>query len=141
MKVDEKFCIAFNTLRNENQNREFSRKEIQELLINHVPDFSKQDYMISILATKNIIRRIGSGRNTKYMFTSTPIHISALSDAIFGLKAYNKDHFKKGYDKRKKQREIEVPNNYTQINEEYCIKFLKERGYKIMKRIINFEEV
>lgn len=141
MKVDDKVCIAFNTLRSENQEKKFSRKELHELLINNIPGFSKQDYIISILVSKHVIQRIGNGRNTKYMFTSTPIHIAALSNAIFGMKEYNSTHFKKAYDKKKHAIKVEEKPRLTHVDEEYCIKFLKERGYRIMKQIINFEEV
>lgn len=142
MKVDDKFCIAFNTLRAENQEKKFSRKELQELFLNKIPGFSKQDYIISIFADKHIINKIGKGRNTRYMFTSTPVHVASLSNAVFSIKEYNNVHFKKSYDKKKNlQVESKVSGNYTHVDEEYCIKFLKERGYRIMKRIINFEEV
>lgn len=138
MKVDEKFCVAFNTLRSENQDKKFSRREIQSLLIENVPGFSRQDYMISILAGKNIIQKVGKGRHSQYMFTKNPIHVASLSEAIFGMKEYNsiQNH------KKRKPEVLQNPNNnLVLVNEDYCIKYLKERGYKVMKKIVNYEEV
>lgn len=143
MKVDDKICIAFNTLRADKQGEQFSRKEIHELLMNNIPGFSKQDYIISILASKKVIIRVGTGRNTKYVFPSNPVHIATLSSAIFGMKEYNSEHFKKSYEKRKetpKQPE-QSTSKLVHVDEEYCIRFLKERGYKILKQTVNYEEV
>lgn len=142
MKVDGKFCENFNILRAGKQGNQYSRKEIQELLLT-IPGFSKQDYIITILADKKAILRVGSGKATKYMFPDHPVHIATLSEAVFKMKEYNNEHFKKSYEKRKKtpiQPEQPTPK-LTHVDEEYCIKFLKERGYKILKQTVNYEEV
>lgn len=62
MRVDAKICEAFNTVRIENQGREFSRKELFELLVNSIPRFYKQDYIITIFLQKRIILKIGEGK-------------------------------------------------------------------------------
>lgn len=144
MKVDEKFCAAFNTVRSNNVGKEFNREELSELLVNGVPGFSKQSHIISFLVKSHIILKEGGKRHTVYKFTATPVHIATLSEVIFSLKKYNNERNKKYNDnkrKAKKVQSIQAPQSYKQIDEEYCIKFLKERGYRIMKQIINFEEV
>lgn len=144
MKVDEKFCAAFNTVRSNNVGKEFNREELSELLVNGVPGFSKQSYVISFLVKSHIILKEGGKRHTVYKFTATPVHIATLSEVIFSLKKYNNERNKKYNDNKreaKKVQSIQAPQSYKQIDEEYCIKFLKERGYRIMKQIINFEEV
>ena len=142
MRVDAKICEAFNTVRIENQGREFSRKELFELLVNSIPRFYKQDYIITIFLQKRIILKIGEGKNIKYKFTDTPVHIDSLSSAVFTLKEYNRSNNSKFHNKKKEERIKEnLENKYTHINEEYCIEYLKKRGYKVMKQIINFEEV
>lgn len=141
MKVDEKFCAAFNTVRSNNVGKEFNREELSELLVNGVPGFSKQSHVISFLVKNHIILKKGGKRNTVYKFTATPVHIATLSEVVFSLKKYNNERNKKYNDSKREAKKVQSPQNYKQIDEEYCIKFLKERGYRIMKQIINFEEV
>lgn len=141
MKVGEKFCAAFNTVRSNNVGKEFNREELSELLVNGVPGFSKQSHVISFLVKNHIILKEGGKRNTVYKFTATPVHIATLSEVIFSLKKYNNERNKKYNDSKREAKKAQSPQNYKQIDEEYCIKFLKERGYRIMKQIINFEEV
>lgn len=144
MKVDEKFCAAFNTVRSNNIGKEFNREELSELLVNGVPGFSRQSHIITFLVKNNIILKEGGKRHAIYKFTTNPIHIATLSEVIFSLKKYNNEKNKKYNDNKREAKKIQAvqpSQSYKHIDEEYCIKFLKERGYKIMKQIINFEEV
>lgn len=131
MEIDNDFCIAFNTLRLNNQNKFFSRSEIHESLINNINKFPKQSNIIDIFSNNKIINKQGKGKNTKYSFTNYPIHINALKNAYKLFKEYVKVASSKCY-KNSLQ---------FQIDEEYCINFLKERGYKILKQFIEYKEI
>lgn len=141
MRVDEKFCAAFNTVRSNNVGKKFNRAELADLLVNGVPGFSKQSHVIIVLCKNKIILKEGNRRNTVYMFTPTPIHIATLSSVIFSLKEYNNLANKKSKMHKKEEKPLVISEKYKHIDEEYCINFLKSRGYRVMKQVINFEEV
>lgn len=141
MKVDDQAIKDFNTLRQNNLSKMFSREEMRELLFNNVSNFSRNDYIITLLVKYKALNKRGFNRSSKgikYSFTETPVHVNTLSQCIFELKDYWKQSSKKHYEKVKESKEI---TGMHPISEEYCINFLKERGYKIYKQTINYEEI
>lgn len=134
MKVDESFCMQFNTLRANNQGNSFTRKEILSLLVDNIRGFSKQDYIISVLCKKGVLIKSGKRNTTRYSFTDKPVHIRTLIDSIGYMNNYNKEQFQKFFNKN-------VEPGLTHVSEEYCINFLKERGYKILKQVVDYKEV
>lgn len=135
MKVDDQTVKDFNILRQNNLSKMFSREEMRELLFNNVSNFSKNDYIITLLVKHKALNKRGFN---KYAFTETPVHVNTLSQCIFELKDYWKQSSKKHYEKSKESKEV---TRMHPISEEYCINFLKERGYKIYKQTINYEEI
>lgn len=141
MKVDDQTVKDFNILRQNNLSKMFSREEIRELLFNNVSNFSRNDYIITLLVKYKALNKRGFNRSckgTKYSFTETPVHVNTLSQCIFELKDYWKQSSKKHYEKVKESKEI---TGIHPISEEYCINFLKERGYRIYKQTVNYEEI
>lgn len=141
MKVDDQTIKDFNTLRQNNLSKMFSREEIRELLFNNVSNFSKNNYIITLLVKYKALNKQGFNhprKGTKYSFTETPVHVNTLSQCIFELKDYWKQSSKKYYEKVKGSKEI---TGVHPISEEYCINFLKERGYRIYKQTVNYEEI
>lgn len=140
MKVNNRISEDFNVLRMRHQNLDFTRKEMYELLANNVHGFPKSDYIISLLVKRHALIKIGGGRKkTVYRFTSEPVHIGILSECVFGIKEYSRIQSKKYYNK------VNKPNSeitgITPITEEYCIKFLKDRGYRVLKKVTEFKEI
>ena len=141
MKVDNQTIKDFNLLRQNNLSKVFTREEIRELLFNNVSNFSKNDYIITLLVKHKALNKRGfanSCRGVRYAFTETPVHVNTLSQCIFELKDYCRQSAKRHYEKTKCSKEI---TGIHPISEEYCINFLKERGYRIYKQTVNYEEI
>lgn len=145
MKVDQNFSASFNICREANANKTFSRKEMYNLLTESVNGMPKQDYIITIFVKNKALIKMGEGKSSKYKFTSNPVHISVLSQSIFEFKDIVYKQQRKYLDKKKKSKVVETKKEEvitaTPLTEEYCIKYLKERGYKVMKQVTTFEEV
>ncbi len=92
--------------------------------------------IITAFVKKGILIKGEEGRYTTYKFTNSLVYVVALSTCISELKEYFRrcNHAKYERDKEEK-------NNAGLPTEGFCIKFLKERGYRIMKEITTFEEV
>lgn len=141
MKVDNQTIKDFNLLRQNNLSKVFTREEIRELLFNNVSNFSRNDYIITLLVKHKALDKKGfanSCRGVRYAFTETPVHVNTLSQCIFELKDYCRQSAKRHYEKTKCSKEI---TGIHPISEEYCINFLKERGYRIYKQTVNYEEI
>lgn len=141
MKVDNQTIKDFNILRQNNLSKMFTRGEIKELLFNNVSNFSKNDQIITLLVKHKALNKQSSGRSdrgTRYSFTESPVHVATLSQCIFELKDYCRQMSNKHYEKVKNSKEI---TGIHPISEEYCINFLKERGYRIYKQTVNYEEI
>lgn len=131
--VTDQTVRDFNTLRINNQSKEYSRAEIIDLL-STISGMKKNSLMITIMIKYHVI--LNSGRGI-YTFTKNPIYSSLLAKCFEDYSSISRGYSKKSYYKRKedKSKENEIHT------EDFCIKFLKERGYKIYKEVTRFEEI
>lgn len=135
MKVDSQTIKDFNLLRQNNLSKRFSREEIKELLFNNIAHFSRNNYIITILVRHNALDKWRVPRangSCEYSFTKTPVHVTTLSRCIFELKDYVKRQNRK-HNSKNKETQSEITNIHP-ITEEYCIQYLKDRGYVIFKQ-------
>lgn len=135
MRVDESLIRKFNTVRTQNLCNSYTRDGIMSAL-SQIPEFTTNSRIVSILVKHNALVEVPSkGKYRKqYKFTTSPVHVSVLSQCATELKEY----YYKYYDRRKgvTRSVVQVPKEVSRhpITEEYCISFLKERGYKVYKK-------
>lgn len=136
MKVNEITLKAFNTCRINHPSESFTRKEIFELLTNEVKGLDRNDYIITLLVKHGILSKsyASNDRRTRlYKFTDSPIHVAVLTQCMSEMENAVRKWNKTKLNKTTQIRSSEVEIGRSPVSEEFCVKFLKDRGYRIYK--------
>ena len=145
-------CSKYNTQRDLFKSLDLKKYEIIEVL--KECGFKYIEIVFCLLVKNNSVIKSGDKAHTIFRFSPSPIHISLLDKIMKEAKEVQYSYTKK-YNENKIERPIikqtlvidkkaesilpEKPNKH--IDEEYCINFLKERGYKILKPVTEYTEL
>lgn len=124
----------FNSLRKEFKDSEFTRKDLSFYLSeSKIP--SNREFIHAYIKHGAIIC---SERNC-YRFTSDPVYWNILKIAIEEVRNYHNNFQRKNKKNNKKSIISKSPKSV--LNEEAAITFLKNKGYKILKPVTEFQEI
>lgn len=122
--TDEQIAL-FNAMRDNKKTKEFNRKEILDLL--KQLGYSRHQAVLKAMCEGENppIIRVKMGR---YVFNPKPVYKERLQLVMDNYtKIANPKNYKDG--------------KYCSMSEEQCIAFLKEKGYKVYRQIVRYEEV
>ena len=120
MRDYKKLCAEFNKTRALVSNTVYGNKEMQQLLI--TIGFPKDNSLISVLADKEIIRRIGWNQ---YMMPQNPIYYKKFEGILV---SYFRDRSRKYQETKKLKKEA-----YDKLILEKAIATVKAAGYLVLK--------
>lgn len=120
MRDYKKLCAEFNKTRALVSNTVYGNKEMQQLLI--TIGFPKDNSLISVLADKEIIRRIGWNQ---YMMPQNPIYHKKFENVLV---SYFRERSKKYQETKKLKKEA-----YDKLILEKAIATVKAHGYLVIK--------
>ena len=120
MRDYKKLCAEFNKTRALVSNTVYGNKEMQQLLI--TIGFPKDNSLISVLADKEIIRRIGWNQ---YMMPQNPIYYKKFEGILV---SYFRERSKKYQETKKLKKEA-----YDKLILEKAIATVKAHGYLVIK--------
>ena len=120
MKDYKKLCAQFNRTRALVSNTVYNNKDMQQLLI--TIGFPKDNSLISVLADKEIIRRIGWNQ---YMMPQKPIYYEKFENT---LTSYFRERSRKYQETKKLKKEA-----YDKLILEKAIETVKSHGYLVLK--------
>lgn len=130
LKIDQEFARRFNTLRIEMQNEKLSKEQVIKLIRERV-GFTVNSDWLAILIKYDILKRSRQGKKHFFTFSEHPVYVEKL----------------RNLHKEVKRNKIRVKEDITEdaITEAdaimEAIKLLKNNGYKILKQVINYEEI
>lgn len=129
---------TFNKIRVACMDVPFKRADVMDKLrMLKLPD---PQNLIPILTERGILIKEGPNRHdVLYKFTKEPVYGQLLDNCISILREKQKQYCK-NYAAKKRLRKETGREHITPIDEEYCINFLKARGYKIKKPVTKWEE-
>lgn len=120
MRDYKKLCAQFNRTRALVSNTVYNNKDMQQLLL--TIGFPKDNSLISVLADKEIIRRIGWNQ---YMMPQKPIYYEKFENT---LTSYFRERSKKYQETKKLKKEA-----YDKLILEKAIATVKAHGYLVLK--------
>lgn len=120
MRDYKKLCAQFNKTRALVYNTVYNNKDMQQLLI--TIGFPKDNSLISVLADKEIIRRIGWNQ---YMMPQKPIYYEKFENT---LTSYFRERSHKYQETKKLKKEA-----YEKLILEKAIETVKAHGYLVLK--------
>ena len=131
MKDYKKLCAQFNRTRALVSNTVYNNKDMQQLLI--TIGFPKDNSLISVLADKEIIRRIGWNQ---YMMPQKPIYYEKFENTLTSyfrersrtLTSYFRERSRKYQETKKLKKEA-----YDKLILEKAIETVKSHGYLVLK--------
>lgn len=122
MKITSIETKRFNEIRMEFAGKWFKKPEIQRIIEQVIP--ANNNYFPRLIEL-GIIERQKSGKGFIYKFTITPIHQEKLISYEKSIRNYNKSKNNKNFE--------------SKIEE--AIELLKENGFRIYKKVENYEEI
>lgn len=129
----------FNSLRVEFGNTTFNRKDLSFYLAESgIP--SNKDFITAYVGHGAIICL----KRNCYQFTSEPVYWNILKTAIEEVRNYHNNFQRKNKKEKKDNNEKELvvlKSPKPVLTEETAIAFLKNKGYKILKPVTEFQEV
>lgn len=120
MRDYKKLCAQFNRTRALVYNTVYNNKDMQQLLV--TIGFPKDNSLISVLADKEIIRRIGWNQ---YMMPQKPIYYEKFENT---LTSYFRERSRKYQETKKLKKEA-----YEKLILEKAIATVKAHGYLVLK--------
>lgn len=120
MRDYKKLCAQFNRTRALVYNTVYNNKDMQQLLV--TIGFPKDNSLISVLADKKIIRRIGWNQ---YMMPQKPIYYEKFENI---LTSYFRERSRKYQETKKLKKEA-----YEKLILEKAIATVKAHGYLVLK--------
>jgi hypothetical protein len=120
MRDYKKLCAEFNRTRALVLDKVYNNKDMQQLLL--TIGFPKDNSLISVLADKEIIRRIGWNQ---YMMPQKPIYHKKLKNI---LTSYFRERARKYQENKKFKKEA-----YEKLVLEKAIETVKSHGYLVLK--------
>lgn len=121
-----------NTFRLENSGKEFTKKELLEILSQLNMPF-KSYLFTGFIKSKNLIL-VKKGKKVTYHFSVNPIHQDTIKGIILNARDYQKETNLRYYTKRN-NREVNM------LTIEEAIQLLKNNGYKVYKPTVAYEEI
>lgn len=120
MRDYKKLCAQFNRTRALVYNTVYNNKDMQQLLV--TIGFPKDNSLISVLADKEIIRRIGWNQ---YMMPQNPIYHKKFENVLV---SYFRERSQKYQETKKLKKEA-----YDKLILEKAIETVKAHGYLVLK--------
>lgn len=120
MRDYKKLCAEFNKTRALVSDKVYNNKDMQQLLI--TIGFPKDNSLISVLADKEIIRRIGWNQ---YMMPQNPIYHKKFENILV---SYFRERSQKYQETKKLKKEA-----YEKLILEMAIETVKKHGYLVLK--------
>lgn len=120
MRDYKKLCAQFNRTRALVSDKVYNNKDMQQLLV--TIGFPKDNSLISILADKEIIRRIGWNQ---YMMPQNPIYHKKFENVLV---SYFRERSQKYQETKKLKKEA-----YEKLILEKAIETVKKHGYLVLK--------
>ena len=136
-------CVKYNTQRATFQGTEFRKEEI--IIILKECGFKYIEIAFALLLKSGSIIKRGDRRTATFRFAKDPTHISIIGMIMLSAKDLQDSYISKSKAKSDTKpteiKEAVAKVSQNRVDEEYCINFLKERGYKILKPITEFKEI
>lgn len=144
-------CEKYNTQRAAFQGIEFRKEEIISIL--KECGFKYVEIAFALLIKNNSIIKRGDRKTATFRFAKDPTHISIIGMTMLSAKDLQDSYISKSKANKPVETKKFTANNngiikevvakvsQQRIDEEYCINFLKERGYKILKPVTEFKEI
>ena len=136
-------CKNYNTSRSNLQGKYLNKKEVIEVLKSS--GFKYIEIVFGLLQDYDCIMRKRKSYQNVFVFSEIPLHIGLLGKIVNEAKeildSYISRHNQKKKDSNCEVKIINETDNKRIIDEDYCIKFLKSRGYKILKNVTEYREV
>lgn len=120
MRDYKKLCAEFNKTRALVSDKVYNNKDMQQLLV--TIGFPKDNSLISVLADKEIIRRIGWNQ---YMMPQNPIYHKKFENVLV---SYFRERSQKYQETKKLKKEA-----YEKLILEMAIETVKKHGYLVLK--------
>lgn len=126
IKIDQEFTKKFNTLRMAMQNEKLSKEQVIKLIKEEV-GFTINSTWFAALIKHDILKRSRQGKKHFFTFCEHPVYVEKLRN------------LHKEVNNNKKHTGEDTISEADAIAN--AIKLLKSNGYKVLKQIINYEEI
>ena len=132
--VDSSLVCDLEKLRKSSEHKDFNRTEIIDK-INNSTSITMDNALWNLMLSFGIILKFGKARGTKYHFTKDMVSLKTLENLRNKYDERLK-HTRKDLLSIPKDKETRIP-----LNEDFCINYLKERGYVIGKIKPNMQKI